>query len=113
MQVTFDLPMPPSVNNLHINIGRKRTTSPKYRAWQVDAGEMLRRQNPQPFGNRAIVVIDLDDRRNGDADNYAKACVDLLVRHGVLVNDTKKYVQRVSSGWESVEGCRVTLRAAA
>jgi hypothetical protein len=33
----------------------------------------------------------------------------LLVRHGVLRGDSKKFVKRVSSGWEAVAGCRVSI----
>ena len=75
---------------------------------------MLRRQKPKAFEGRAEVIIDLDEHGRGDADNRCKVVLDVLVRHGVLHDDSKKYVKRVSVGWEpGITGCRVTLKEAA
>lgn len=112
--IEYTIPFPPSVNNLFLNSrGRGRVLSPAYRAWKDLAGWQLKGQNPKPIGCRAFVQIDLDQRRNGDADNRAKAVMDLLVEHGVLAGDTKKHVRRVSIGWENVTECRVSLCEAA
>ena len=108
------LPFPPSTNNLHINVrGRGRVSSPDYRKWKIDAGRELELQNPRPFSARCEIRIDLDDKRQGDAANREKAVVDLLVSHGVLSGDSKKYVKRVSIGWEKITGCRVMIEQAA
>jgi Holliday junction resolvase RusA-like endonuclease len=61
---------------------------------------------------RCNVTIDLDDKRNGDADNRAKPVLDLLVKYEIIKNDSKKYVKRVSIGWEPIEGCRVRIEPA-
>ena len=111
------LPFPPSTNNLHINVQRKgRVSSPEYLDWQDDAGWELNAQLKvlprKTMEARCIITIDLDDRRNGDCANREKAIVDLLVTHGVIADDSKKYVQRVSIGWEKLEGCRVRLEEA-
>lgn len=87
--------------------------SPEYCQWKNDAGWELKQQRPQLFQDRAIVTIDLDHTRKGDADNRAKPVLDLLVTYGVLKNDSKKYVQRVSIGWEPITGCRVRIERAA
>ncbi len=108
--IEYFLPFPPSVNNLFLNSrGRGRVLSPDYRAWKEQAGWQLKSQHPKPLGFRAFVQIDLDERRNGDADNRAKAVMDLLVEHRVLAGDTKKHVRRISIGWENVPECRVWL----
>lgn len=106
------LPFPPSVNDMYANNsggGRGRTPSRQYEQWKCSAGWELKAQKPQRFEPRAIVFIDLDDSRKGDADNRAKPVLDLLVEYGVLAGDSKKHVKRVSIGWERVTGCRVKL----
>lgn len=112
--MTYDLPVPPSSNNMFFNTGRGRAVTPEYKAWKMEAGQMLRRQGIVPFIGRAEVVIDIDDTVRGDADNRTKACLDVLVAHGVLRDDSKKYVKRVSVGWETgIGACRVTVKEAA
>src|SRR5574338_948647 len=103
--VELSLPFPPSTNNLHFNVkGRGRVSTPEYRKWKEDAGTLLRMQCPPRVSSRCEIVIDLDDSRKGDAANREKAVVDLLVAHGVIGGDSKKYLKRVSIGWESITG---------
>lgn len=109
----LELPFPPSVNGMYFNRRGGRTKTEEYKNWLNAAGLMLNRQKPRPVLFRASVSIDLDDRRRGDADNRAKPVLDLLVSRGVLGGDSKKYVRRVSVGWEKLDGCRVTIREAA
>lgn len=105
------LPFPPSVNAMYVNkkTGRGRAPSKDYENWQELAGWELNAQRVKPFQGRAIIHIDLDDTRKGDADNRAKPVLDLLVEYGVLAGDSKQHVKRVSIGWEPVAGCRVTI----
>lgn len=103
------LPFPPSTNNLFINAGRKRVLSPEYRAWKTQAAWELKAQKVKKFEGRALIHIDLDDTRRGDADNRAKAVLDALVDAEVLAGDSKKHVRRVSIGWERITGCRVAI----
>ena len=106
----FRLPFPPSVNDMYI---KGRILSDDYRLWIVDAHLALNRQNAKPFPVRAKISIDLDQKRRGDCDNRAKPVLDVLVRHGIIKNDSKTYVQRVSIGWEPIlEGCVVRVEAA-
>jgi crossover junction endodeoxyribonuclease RusA len=108
--VTFDLPFPPSVNDMYI---RGRILSEDYRIWRLAAHAALRKQGAKLFQPRAMVKIDLDMKRKGDCDNRAKPVLDALVNAGVLKNDSKTYVQRVSIGWEPIlDGCRVKIEAA-
>ena len=109
--IEYTLPFPPTDNNLYINARgkRPRVRSPEYRAWIERAGWKLKSQQPKPLGVRAFIQIDLDERRKGDCSNRTKALLDLLVTHGVLEDDSKKYVRRVSVGWEKVRECRVIL----
>lgn len=66
-------------------------------------------QRPPKFVDRVSVKIELDDRRQGDADSRCKCVLDLLVNHGVLIDDRKKYVRGVYIGWAQIDGCTVTI----
>lgn len=103
------LPMPPSTNALFFNRKGGRTRTPEYDAWLDHAGLVLNRQNVKPVEGRVSIKIDLDESRRGDADNRIKPVLDFLVKRGVLRGDSKKYVKRVSAGWEAVSGCRVSI----
>ena len=106
----YRLPFPPSVNDMYV---KGRIISDDYRAWIEEAGYRLNRQKPQLFQPRCVVTIDLDMKHRGDCDNRAKPVLDALVKNGILKDDSKKYVQRVSIGWEPLlDGCRVRLEAA-
>jgi hypothetical protein len=111
--IEFILPFPPSVNALHFNRkngkGRGRISTDDYKAWQRDAGWELKNQHVSSIAGRCKITIDLDDNRRGDAANREKAVVDLLVTHGIIQGDSKKYVKRVSIGWEAVKDCRVRV----
>ena len=111
--IELRLPFPPSVNTMFKNVPWGRAQSREYKAWRDAAAWELKAQKPKPFAGRALVNIDLDERRRGDADNRAKPVLDLLVEHGVLKGDDKKHVKRVSIGWEAITGCRVTIGEAA
>lgn len=107
------LPFPPSVNNLFVNVqGRGRVPSKDYKNWKDQAGWELKAQKPRPIQYRCKIDIDLDETKNGDADNRSKAVLDLLVAHRIIPDDSKHHVQRVSTGWEPVSGCRVRISEA-
>jgi crossover junction endodeoxyribonuclease RusA len=107
--IELRLPFPPSTNNLFLNARRGRVLSPEYRAWRDQAGWELKAQKPPAMTERCVIHIDIDDTRQGDCANREKAVTDLLVAHGVLKGDQKKYVKRVSIGWETLTGCRVAI----
>lgn len=101
-----------SVNAAYLNNkgkGRGRIPSPELRAWRVEAGWILKAQHPPKFVSRVSVKIELDERRQGDADSRHKCVLDLLVEHQVIVDDRKKYVKGSYIGWADVEDCVVTI----
>lgn len=108
--IEIRLPFPPSTNNLFLNAPRGRVITPEYRAWKDHAGWELKAQRPPAVTDRCTIEIHIDERRQGDADNRAKAVLDLLVEGGVLRGDSKKYVKGTYCGWEAVEGCRVRIK---
>jgi Holliday junction resolvase RusA-like endonuclease len=106
------LPFPVSINAMYLNNrgrGRGRIASPELRAWKEQAGWELHVQKPKPVTSRCEIRIDLDDTRQGDADSRIKCVLDVLVTAGVIRDDRKKYVKRVSIGWEKLTGCRVAI----
>jgi crossover junction endodeoxyribonuclease RusA len=84
------LPWPPSLNNLFATVGRRRVRSARYEAWLAEAGAVLVRQRPAriegPF--TAELTFTPPDRRLRDLDGLAKAPLDLLVKHGVVADDS-------------------------
>ena len=90
-------------------MGRKKSS--EYMDWIVAAGWCLKEQHIKPIQGRVVIEIDLDDTRQGDAANREKGVTDLLVKHGIIQGDSKKYVKRVSIGWEKVDGCQVRITA--
>jgi crossover junction endodeoxyribonuclease RusA len=102
------IPFPPSVNSMYLNVrGKGRVKTPEYREWIAVASMLVAAQNPVPPKGRAFIRIKIDDTRQGDADGRIKAAVDLLVRCGILQDDRKKYVRKVSIEWAKVEGCEI------
>lgn len=109
------LPFPPSINQMfgaRRGKGRGRYILPEYANWRAEATAALYEQRPRPVLGPCQVWIDLDDRRQGDADNRTKPILDALVEFGTLGGDSKKHVRRVSIGWAKVDGCRVAIEEA-
>lgn len=100
MTVTIRLPFPPSVNSLFAG-KRRRYVSPRYKRWRTAAGWELISQKPAKCVGRVHIDIALtiNDRRHRDASNYVKALEDLLVAHGVLTDDSSRYVKAVTARW--------------
>jgi crossover junction endodeoxyribonuclease RusA len=91
------LPMPPSTNNLFINIPKRgRVPSSQYKAWKNAAGLTLNIQRPEKFTGAVDVRVGIPKRTRGDIDNRVKALLDLLVAHGVIEDD--KHVQNLTVG---------------
>ena len=98
------LPVPPSTNALYMpiaNRGRSRMVITKeYKQWRKTL-DLLEWGDPQIFPHKVFIVLEirpgptLSDR--ADADNLAKAPVDALVRHQILVDDNRDYVRGVLS----------------
>jgi crossover junction endodeoxyribonuclease RusA len=109
--IRIDLPKPPSVNNLHLNVrGRGRVKSPKYRAWIEHAGLALLMARPAKLQGPVSIDCEFEDKGSGDIDNFSKAVLDLLVRHQVIEDDRRSIVRRLNLSWSTdVAGCRVTV----
>ena len=91
------LPAPPTVNGLYRNNpgkgSRGRAHTQRYTQWIVQAGLMLNTQATEPMPGNVKAAIELPDTLRGDIDGYAKATLDLLVRHRLIDDD--RYVREL------------------
>jgi Holliday junction resolvase RusA-like endonuclease len=111
---SYDLPLPPSVNNLYFNAPRGgRVKTERYRKWIDEARWSLLAQKARPVAGQVNLRILVSDKSRADLENHAKATVDVFVAHGVLEDDCKKYVRGISLEWsDQVEGVRVIIQPA-
>jgi len=108
---TIQLPMPPSTNSLFGQApGRKRYLTKEYAEWTELAGLILKRARPPKFPAEVFIGITLQDSGNLDGDNRIKAPLDLLVKHQVIKDDSRKYVREIRLMWGNVTGCKIEVR---
>lgn len=104
------IPSPVSVNAIWRGRGRHVSRSQRYMAWLTEAGIALAQQKPLPrYDDKVAVVISVGrTKRKADIDNRGKAVLDLLVKHGVLADDS--LVDDLRLRWaDDVTGCRVEI----
>ena len=112
------LPFPPGVNSLYPDRGERRRKSERYRDWKTAAGWELKRQRPRALACQVDIDLDLwrPDDRHRDIDGLIKAPVDLLVTHGVIVNDHWLHLRRVAATWRGLDRANprveITIREA-
>jgi Holliday junction resolvase RusA-like endonuclease len=86
----FNLPLPPSTNNLFFNVGNRRAPSNAYVAWTKHAGHelMSQRNSSNNIVGAYELLISVSKKCRGDIDNRIKAISDLLVKHGLVQDDS-------------------------
>jgi Holliday junction resolvase RusA-like endonuclease len=89
--------VPPSTNTLYANVaGRGRIKSERYRTWLQAAGWDMKAAKIKPFTVPVYLSITIGKLRGGsDISNRIKAVEDLLVIHGVIPDDSIKWVKGV------------------
>lgn len=108
--IRYELPFPPSTNNLFENASKGRRRSPRYNAWRETAGKLLMMQGRKHVRGCVALAVDLvkPDRRKRDLSNTLKAIEDLLVDMQVIEDDS--LIQALSVQWvESGVPCVVTI----
>jgi Holliday junction resolvase RusA-like endonuclease len=114
--MVLELPvLPPSTNNLYMNIpGKGRMKTQKYRDWLHTSGLILRRQVTGTMRGRVDIVIKLEDcHPTRDADNTLKPCCDLLKAVGAITDDRSRFVRSVKAEWANVKGMVIEIERAA
>lgn len=92
--IELRLPLPPSGNNLFRNVpGKGRVRTERYKIWARAAGneilaQLARAETRQISGTVELYMgITWPDRRRRDTSNAVKPVEDLLVEHGIIVDD--------------------------
>lgn len=95
----YALPWPVSVNAMFRNVpGRGRAKSEPYKKWIIEAGWTLRSYRPRKFLVPVHVAVEVNPPtgRCFDLDNLQKGLLDLLVKHEVIPDDSRRWVRKVS-----------------
>ena len=107
------LPYPPSANRLWRNIRGKTLKSVVYRAWLIEAGQVLFLQKPASVTGqyRLMVIATRPDQRARDIDNLIKPTLDLLENLQIVEDDSD--CQMVSARWVTAgEGVTIIVEQA-
>ncbi|MBX3533386.1 MAG: RusA family crossover junction endodeoxyribonuclease [Xanthobacteraceae bacterium] len=111
-QFTCQLPVPPSLNNIYRNAGKRRIKTKEYEAWCLECDWELARLKPPAFSlGRVDVSIYLAmPRRPSDIDNRIKPLMDSLQRCEVIRGDDNRFVRSVRAAWSEEESkCRLHI----
>ena len=98
--IQLDLPMPPSVNGIFVNVrGKGRVKSTAYRKWREQAGwEIIAQGRPnQPVGKYELQIALRRPNARSDLENRCKPIGDLLQEQKVIKDD--RYCQRLVMWW--------------
>jgi crossover junction endodeoxyribonuclease RusA len=117
--LSFDIPMPPSVNSMFKNVpGKGRVRTKEYRAWSHEAGWMLIAQRNQHHRHQCItgpieigVAAYKPANKKRDLDNILKAVCDLLTNTNTIADDSQ--IVAINARWvDAGVPCTVTVRPA-
>lgn len=96
------LPFPPPLSACFSNVpGKGRVPTSRYKKWTEEALWTIRAQKPRKHAGEVSVSVGLvaPDKRARDAGNLDKAICDVLVKAGVIKDDSNRYVRRLSYEW--------------
>jgi Holliday junction resolvase RusA-like endonuclease len=114
--ISIVLRAPPSLNHLFANKktgGRFATEA--YEAWRVEAGWLIKQARLKPIKGQVKITLAVEDRGRRDLSNAGlKSIEDLLVTHGLIEGDDRRYVRGITLGWsEEVKGVAVLVEGVA
>lgn len=100
--IRLSLPFPVPLSACFTNApGRGRVPTPRYKAWQEEALWTIKAQKPAKMSGQVSVYVRLvaPDKRHRDAGNVDKAVCDILVKAGIITDDSNRYVKRLTYEW--------------
>lgn len=116
IETVLSLPIPPSVNTTRRfnGAGVRKLAKWKERAgMRILANGGLRKFPKMPGRFEATLILDESTCRL-DLDNAAKHAIDFARSIGLIQNDDKRFMRKVTIEWGKVpEGCRLVLRSVA
>lgn len=96
--IRFKVPLPPSTNNLYANRPGGRVITGTYQRWLHDAGWlMVNSKGPTMSGRIAVEYQCERPNRRRDLGNIEKPLSDLLVKQGVIRDDSD--IERIVLTW--------------
>ncbi len=108
----FEIPVPPSTNNLFATIAGKRRSTTDYLRWQRQADLLImlqQREQARIAPPVAVTVTIPQSKQRRDLDNYLKAALDALVRCRVIPDDSDLVVKRITAQIGATMECRVDV----
>lgn len=107
MNTYLVLPKPMSLNNAYANVpGRGRVPTKALTAWKAEAAQLLACQRPLPRYDQPVWIRiwagEVGVNAQQDTDNMAKLIIDAIKREGIIKDDNRKRVPKVTLEW--VEG---------
>lgn len=100
--IRLELPFPVPLSACFTNVkGRGRVPTSRYLAWQNEALWAVKGQRPAKHTGQVSIFVRLvaPDKRHRDAGNCDKAICDILVKAGVIKDDSNRYVRRLTYEW--------------
>ena len=98
----IELPFPPPLSACFTNApGRGRVPTQRYKDWTKQALWEIKVQRVHPIKGEVSISVGLvaPDKRARDAGNLDKAICDVLVKAGVIEDDSNRYVRKLSYEW--------------
>lgn len=98
VELPFPLPVSACFENVP-KVGRRATA--RYREWTNEGLWKIATQKPSKFAGEVSISVGLvaPDKRARDADNTLKCILDLLVKAGVIKDDSNKFVRKITVQW--------------
>lgn len=109
--IRLTLEKPPSVNALFATDWKtkRRFKSAKYESWLRSAEASLYMTKWKPIKGPVSISITIEDAGAVDLANHEKCLVDFLVKHGLIENDNRKIVRKITLQWGAASGCLVEI----
>lgn len=109
---TFYVDVGPSVNAAFRNVaGKGRVKTTAYNSWIDGALRALISQRAKKIVPPVSVTIELPMVTLGDLDSRCKTALDLLVRAGIIQDDSKRYVRSISMSFYDGKQMRITVQS--
>ena len=109
--IRLNLEKPPSVNALFSTDWKtkRRFRSKAYENWLSNAETALWMTKWKPITGPVNITITVEDAGRVDLANHEKSICDFLVKHGLIEDDKRSIVRKITLQWGNVKGCVVEV----